>query len=115
MTNVEAIRPQDNARWFVYLIRNRYAREATWRWMLDNWVWIEKTFGGDKSYDYYPRYAASGLTTREQLAEFRDFFTPLRDQPALTRVIDLGLSEIQARIELLERDGVAVREKLLSL
>ena len=115
MTNTEAIRAQDNARWFAYLIRNRYARESTWRWMRDNWGWIEKTFGGDKSYDYYPRYAASGLTTREQLAEFREFFTPLRDQPALTRVIDLGLSEIQARIELLERDGEAVRKKLLSL
>lgn len=115
MTDVEAIRPQDNARWFVYLIRNRYAREATWRWMRDNWAWIEEIFGGDKSYDYYPRYAASGLTTREQLTEFREFFTPLRDQPALTRVIDLGMNEIQARIELLERDGEVVREKLLSL
>ena len=115
MTDVKVIRPQDNARWFVYLIRNRYARGATWNWMRDNWGWIEKTFGGDKSYDYYPRYAASGLTTREQLAEFREFFTPLRDQPALTRVIDLGINEIQARIELLERDGDAVREKLLSL
>ena len=115
LTNTDAIRPQDTWHWFAYLIRNRYARTAAWQWMRDNWGWIESQFEGDKSYDYYPRYAASGLTTREQLAEFREFFTPLRDQPALTRVIDLGISEIQARIELLERDGEAVRKKLLSL
>lgn len=108
----EVIRPQDNARWFVYLIRNRYARGATWRWLRDNWQWIESKFGGDKSYDAYPQYAASGLMTAAQYDEYRSFFEPLRAQPALTRVIDLGLTEIDARLKLLARDGVAVRQVL---
>ncbi len=108
------IRTQDTARWFVFLIRNRYARQATWQWMQDNWAWIEQTFGGDKSFDDYPRYAATGLTTRQQLQEYRDFFTPLRDKPALARVITMGISEIEARVELIERDYRVVQDALVS-
>ena len=115
MTDTKTIRPQDNARWFVYLIRNRYAREATWQWMRQNWSWIDQQFGGDKSFDYYPRYAASGLMTSEQRDQYATFFSPKRDVPALTRVIDLGLAEIDARLELLDRDGEAVRSMLHAL
>lgn len=114
LTDTASIRPQDNARWFAYLVRNRYARERAWKWMRDKWQWIETTFGGDKSYDYYPRYAAMGLMTRTQRDQFNAFFTPLRDNPALVRTIDLGLVEIDARLELLERDGEAVRDALVS-
>ena len=115
LTDTKTIRPQDNARWFVYLIRNRYAREATWQWMRQNWSWIDQQFGGDKSFDYYPRYAASGLMTSEQRDQYATFFSPKRDVPALTRVIDLGLAEIDARLELLDRDGEAVRSMLHAL
>lgn len=107
------IRSQDVARWFVYLIRNRYSRDATWKWLQDNWSWIETTFGGDKSYDDYPRYAATGLSTREKLDEYVAFFTPLREQKSLTRVIDMGIREISARVDLIEADREAVRLALL--
>ncbi len=115
LTNTAIIRPQDNARWFVYLIRNRYSREATWQWLVDNWQWIEQQFGGDKSFDYYPRYAASGVMTRDMQAQYKTFFDPKRSVVALTRVIDLGLLEIEGRLELIERDGDAVRSRLKSL
>lgn len=111
-TDSKKIRPQDIFRWFIYMIRNRYARQATWQWMKDNWQWIESTFGGDKSYSDFPRYAASGLVSREQRADYSNFFVPMRDQSALTRTIDLGLLEIDGRIDLLERDGDAVRTRL---
>lgn len=114
-TDSTTIRRQDLFRWFVYLIRNRYAREATWQWMIDNWQWIEDNFAGDKSYDDFPRYAATGLMTRDQLAAYTEFFTPKRDIPALTRTIDLGIKEIEGRIELIERDSKAVCTKLLTL
>lgn len=111
----DTIRPQDASRWFVYLIRGRDGRELAWQWLRDNWSWIETTFSGDKSYDDYPRYSASALTTRQQLEEYRAFFTPLKDIPALSRVIAMGLSEIEGRIELIERDSSAVRAALLEL
>lgn len=111
-TDADTIRKQDLFRWFVYLIRSRYAREAAWQWMVDNWNWIEQTFAGDKSYDDFPKYSASGLMTREQLESYVEFFTPKRAVPALTRVIDLGMKEIQARVELIEADGPAVVQRL---
>lgn len=108
------VRPQDVARWFVYLIRGRDGRAPAWRWLQDNWSWIETTFGGDKSYDDYPRYAATGLMTKTQLAEYKAFFTPKQSIPALSRVISLGITEISARVDVIERDREAVVAALLA-
>lgn len=112
--NPDIVRPQDVARWFVYLIRGRDARRVAWQWLQDNWSWIERTFGGDKSYDDYPRYAATGLVTETQLAEYKAFFAPKQSVPALTRVISLGITEIAARVELIERDKDGVVAALLT-
>lgn len=114
-TDGTTIRRQDVFRWFAYLIRSRYAREATWQWMTTHWDWIEQNFAGDKSYDYFPQYAAAGMVTREQLASYQTFFEPKQRIPALTRAIKLGIKEIEGKLTILENDGNAVREKLLSL
>jgi aminopeptidase N len=106
------IRHQDVTRWFVWLLRNRDGRDLTWLWLRESWSWIAKTFGSDKSYDDYPRYSAGVLTTRQQLAEYREFFTPMKDEPALARVISIGLRDIEGRVELIERDQAAVRDAL---
>jgi aminopeptidase N len=104
----EKVRQQDVDHWLVYLLRSRYARPQSWKWMCDNWGWIEKTFGGDKSYDYFPRYAASAFNTRVLLDAYREFFEPLKDQPALTRNIVMGIEELENRVAWLERDRKAV-------
>jgi aminopeptidase N len=104
----DIIRPQDASRWFVYLIRTHESRQLTWNWLKDNWTWVEATFAGDKSYDDFIRYAAIGLTTSDELADFRRFFEPMLSIPALTRTIELGITEIAARVELIERDKAAV-------
>jgi aminopeptidase N len=109
------VRKQDLIRWYVALLSNKYGRTLTWRWMRDEWPWINAAFDGDKSYDYFPRYSASLLTTRDQLDEYRNFFTPLRANPALTRTIDMGLLDLEGRIALLERDTPAVVEALRNL
>lgn len=108
----QRIRPQDASRWFVYLIRTRESRTEAWEWLKSNWSWVETTFSGDKSYDDFLRYAASALLTRAELDDFIRFTAPLRVEPALTRTIDLGLVEITARVELIERDGAAVKAAL---
>lgn len=109
------VRKQDLIRWFVAFLASRYGRSASWRWMRDEWHWIESAFDGDKSYDYFPRYSAGLLNSREQLEEYRAFFTPLRDNPALTRTIDMGLLDLEGRIDLLERDTPAVVAALNNL
>jgi membrane alanyl aminopeptidase len=104
----DIIRPQDASRWFVYLIRTHESRQLTWDWLKDNWQWVETTFASDKSYDEFIRYAAIGLTTSDELADFRRFFEPMLSIPALTRTIKLGITEIAARVELIERDKAGV-------
>ena len=106
------IRPQDASRWFIYLIRTRENRQIAWNWLKENWSWVKDTFGGDKSYDTFIRYAASALLTRDELNDFTEFTTPLRAEPALTRTIDLGIREIAGRVALIERDQAAVIDAL---
>ena len=102
------IRPQDASRWFVYLIRTRENRQIAWNWLKENWAWVEDTFGEDKSYDDFIRYAATALLTTDELNDFRQFFEPMMSVPALTRTIKLGITEIFARVELIKRDKEAV-------
>ena len=109
------VRPQDFMRWYVWLLRNRYARTATWQWGRDNWPWMEETFGGDKSYDSFPRYVAICLTTSLQLEEYKVFFIPLKDHVALKRNIELGILELGSKIEHVARDEAAVQKALLEL
>ncbi len=113
--NDAIIRPQDASHWFVYLIRGRDSRQVAWQWLQDNWQWAIDAFSGDKSYDEFARYSAGALMTRQQLQQYIDFFKPKRDVPALTRIIDMGISEITGKVELIERDGPAVRQALLDL
>jgi len=109
------VRPQDFMRWFVWLLRNRYARTAAWQWGRDNWGWMEETFAGDKSYDAFPRYVAICLMTAAQLEEYKAFFNPLRDQVSLKRNIELGIVELGSKIDHIARDEAAVRKALLDL
>ena len=102
------IRPQDASRWFVYLIRTRESRQIAWNWLKKNWAWVEDTFGEDKSYDDFIRYAATALLTTDELNNFQQFFEPMENIPALTRTIKLGITEISARVELIKRDKEAV-------
>ena len=106
------IRPQDASRWFVYLIRTRESRQIAWNWLKENWAWVEDTFGEDKSYDDFIRYAATALLTTNELNDFQQFFEPMEDIPALARTIKLGITEISARAELIERDKADVLSAL---
>ena len=110
MQNPKIVRPQDLISWFVHLLRNSHARNLAWDWMRDNWGWIEEIFAGDKNYNDFPRYAGGILRTRENLEEFIEFFAPLKNNPSLTRAIEMGEREIRSRVELIERDKAGVEE-----
>ena len=112
LKDANIIRPQDASRWFVYLIRTRENRQIAWNWLKENWAWVEDKFGDDKSYDDFIRYAATALMTTDELNDFRQFFEPMLNIPALTRTIELGITEIKARVELIERDKAGVLSAL---
>ncbi len=107
------VRTQDTARWYVRLLLNRHSRDMTWEWLRAEWPWVKTTFGGDKSYDTFPRLSAQVLQTSEQLAQYKAFFEPMLSDAALTRAITVGINDIEARVELIETDQQAVVERLL--
>lgn len=113
MMDTKTIRPQDTVRWFVHLLRNKYARNDAWNWLKDNWGWIENTFGGDKSYDDFARYSAAVLSSREHLDEYKEFFLPMTNIPVMKRTVELGILDIEARVELIESEGPEVIRSLI--
>jgi aminopeptidase N len=108
ITDPAKVRLHDVDGWVVSLMRNRHNRELAWKWLQDNWGWIEKTFEGDKSYDSFPRYAASCFNTAKLSAEYKVFFEPKKDNVALHRNIVLGVEELDSRVAWLERDKAPV-------
>lgn len=104
LKNKEQVRTQDIVRWYAYLLRNKHSRKLTWQWLKENWIWLTETFSSSKSYDYFPRYAASFMNSEEWLIDYKKFFMPYIDDPALTRAIKIGVSEIEARVEWRKRD-----------
>jgi aminopeptidase N len=108
MLDTDVVRTQDTYRWFAYLMRNRYSREAAWNWLVDNWQWILKTFSGSKGFHDFARYGESFLNTTAWLAKYKEFFEPKMNDPSLKRTIAIGITEISAKATWRERDQAAV-------
>jgi aminopeptidase N len=108
LLTTKEIRRQDLLHWFVWLLRNRYSRDATWEWMTSNWAWVERELRGDKSYSYFARYAGGVFSLPKELAKFSAFFDDKRTDVALARAIALGEQEISSRIAWRERNQTSV-------
>ncbi len=106
------VRLHDVDYWLVNLMRSRHTQEQAWSWLRSNWDWIEKTFSDDKSYDYFPRYAASALNTPARLKEYEAFFTPYKDHLSLGRNVVMGIEELATRVAWIARDGNDVKKFL---
>jgi aminopeptidase N len=103
------VRLQDASTWFAWLMRNRYATDLAWKWLNDNWDWVEKNYASDKSYDRFPRYAGMVFSKPEQLKEYRAFFEP-RMTTAIELPVKLGIEEIEGRIAWRQRNEQAVKD-----
>lgn len=106
------VKPQDLAYWFIYTIRNRYARQAAWDWMVANWDWIIKQFKNSHDYADFPKYSSSALSTREELERYKAFFEPKLDEPDIAMVIRQGIEEIETRVLWRERDLAGITDYL---
>ena len=115
MLGNDIIRTQDILSWYVHLLRNLKTRELAWKWLRENWKLIEEKFDGDKSYNDFPRYSGAILRTEKQLQEFKEFFEPLKNDPSLTRAIEMGEREIAGRIALIKRDKTAIDKFLQNI
>ncbi|MDB5184588.1 MAG: aminopeptidase [Candidatus Saccharibacteria bacterium] len=109
MLTGDDIRRQDLMHWWVWLLRNRFARDASWDWLVSHWGWIEKEFASDKSYSYFARYASNIYSTDAEFQKFQDFFGPKKSQLGLARDIILGEQEITSRIAWRQRNETDVK------
>lgn len=99
----EIVRAQDHLYLFADLLRNYKTKAKTVQWLYSNWdKVVEMT--GEKSVEDYPRVLASALRTVEEAKAFSEFFTPLSENPVLTRTITVAKVDIDARLRLLSMD-----------
>jgi aminopeptidase N len=110
-----SIRRQDLLHWYVWLLRNRYSREATWQWLTEHWDWVVEQFEDEKGFGMFARYAGSMFSKQAELKKFLDFFGPKRDVIALARDVTLGEQEIKSRVAWRARNEAAVKAWLLAL
>jgi Aminopeptidase N len=111
----DVIRLQDVERWYISLVRNPHGQDLAWGYLRDNWSWFVEQFGDNKGYDGFPRYVASAFKTHKKLVEYKEFFGPMVNVPALKRNIEMGISEIEARVKLIQCDGDEVKRALAEL
>ena len=109
--DIETVKPQDQFYLFIFLYRNFRTRKKAFSWLKENWEFVRK-FSGDKSMDSYPKAISTTMRTKEELEEYRDFFSPMKNELALKRAITIGESSIQARIEQIEKEKKAVYQGL---
>ena len=63
-----------------------------------------KIFKGDTSFDAFPTLAGRYLTTKEHLAEYKEFFSPWSFETSLKRAIALGEKELSANVDFAKRN-----------
>jgi aminopeptidase 2 len=68
------VRLQDAAYWVAYSFSNRFARDRTWQWLVDNWDWLQQNMGSDLSFYRMPQYAGRNYSDIEFLPTFKEFF-----------------------------------------
>ena len=107
----DTVKSQDQLYLFIYLYRNPKSRVRAFNYVTKNWESIRKT-GGDKTLSDYPMLIARLSRTEEELKKYVDFFGPMREDPALSRAIEIGENEIKARVKLISKYHDLVLEAL---
>jgi puromycin-sensitive aminopeptidase len=107
-----AVRPQDMYLVLAWGMRNRDARDATWKWLRDNWdLWIERYGSGGHMLEHFPLFVGSGFATHEKAAEIKDFFAT-HPHPALGRPTAQAVEAVEIKADWFDRDKDAIREFL---
>jgi aminopeptidase N len=112
LLDTDTVRRQDLMHWYVWLLRNRYSRQATWQWLVDHWDWILQEFSSDKTFAYFARYAGSVFSKKDEQEQFLAFFGPKKQVVALTRDVTLAEQEIASRLAWRARNETAVKQWL---
>lgn len=115
LTDKTIIKPQDIPRWYAYLIRNQFQRDQAWQWLVENWKWVSENYKNDHHYDSFAHYSANAFIKDSDLKKFEAFFRPKRQEIALKRTIDIGIGEIESRIDWLRKNQKDVMKRLAEI
>ncbi|WP_316606433.1 M1 family metallopeptidase [Streptococcus pluranimalium] len=109
----DIIKPQDLSAWYGALLSHRFSQDIVWQWSKVNWEWIKSVLGGDMSFDSFVIIPSRLFKTPTALEEYKAFFEPQLDDMAISRNISMGIKEISARLELINKEKEAVSNALL--
>ncbi len=113
LKNKDIIKPQDlGSRWYASFLSKDFPKEKLWKWACANWDWIVQVLGGDMSFDKFVIIPAMFFKTREYLDKYKDFFEPKLSNIGISRSISMGINEIEARVELIEKEKAAVEKAI---
>jgi len=107
------VKPQDLSAWYYQFLAHQVTQETAWSWARENWAWIKAALGGDMSFDSFVILPAHVFKTQQRLAEYKEFFEPQLSDLALSRNIGMGIKEIAARVDLINREKAAVEAVVL--
>ncbi len=68
------VRLQDVGQWIRGGLANRYTNTLAWKWIMNNWKWLEDNLSDTMSFSNIPRYVAAFTFDIKFLPEFVDFF-----------------------------------------
>ena len=110
--NADVIKPQDLRAWYRGLLANKAGQQAAWNWLRDDWQWLNDTVGGDMEFATFITVTAGVFHNPERLSEFKDFFEPKLNTPGLTREIKMDISVIESKVNLINKEQVAVNKAI---
>ena len=107
------VKPQDLSSWYLQFLGHQSTQETVWVWARENWDWIKAALGGDMSFDSFVIFPSHIFKTQQRLAEYKEFFEPQLSDLALSRNIGMGIKDIAARVDLINREKAAVEAVVL--
>lgn len=108
LITTDAVRLQDVSYWIAYSFSNRFARQATWDWMVAHWDWLAENLSKDLSFYRMPIYAARCFSDAAFLPTFKAFFESIME-PALERSVNQGIEIIEWQSAWRARDLESIR------
>lgn len=109
LIQTDKVRLQDVGYWVAYSFMNRFARDATWKWLTTNWPWLKENLGSDLSFYRLPIYVARMCSKADFLPEYKKFFESVME-PALERSVKQGIEIIEWQSEWKKRDFAALEQ-----
>ncbi|MEK7626029.1 MAG: M1 family metallopeptidase [Patescibacteria group bacterium] len=111
MIRSDHVRLQDIGHWIAYGFANIYAFKSTWKWVKENWDWLEQNLGSDMSFSRMPIYVANHISDKKLLEDYCKFFDA-NNSKSIERAYAQGKEMINSKIAWRERDEVKIKNYL---